>query len=816
MQRLLTDSTRAVLAERQRVVRQSAESTIPPSVTSGGAMVRRFVGSVGNPNQQGTQAGWTIVKGDTPSQMQSSGTTARTIGFEKNAVVMACVRLITNLVAAVPIEVYRKLTVQETQSQGGAGDVVLLPEHPAQKLFDTPYFSVSPHRFRQLIGVHWALYGNWFAALVREGATPGGDVQGTGLPMMMRLVHPERLMYVYLDAQTEEPILYDWRDRYGKRHRTLAMDMVHCADMTATDWIFGYPRAAAALLDIQTDNEASAYVRQVLHNDGTAGTVVMLESMISEDEARVLKERYYQRNVERGERGRTSFMSGVKDVKAIGFTLKDLEFPNLRQVSREDICAAFGVDPRMVGVGSATGSGDKGSLSGKQFLEARFRLIQESVIPQMRDFEATLNTWVMPEFGDVYCRFSRASLAELTEDETETWTRGTAAMAAGGITREEFRRTVGQPDKMDDTDTLYVPTLSQIMPVSEQFASHEASIANQNAKATALTQGANTGDAGNSGSGGDQKKLPSGKSDTTVRVIVSTPGDTSGGEVLQPLEQRKAALSTAVRQAAWDDKQAKAGKHEPRMQQAATLRFHLEREKVEKIVRAHAHGRALRAGIPDPNVNAALREIKELYRVPNGELTKAWEESFGPLIGEAVDTGGEDLSGAMGVDWDLRNPQVALAVKRRAKDLASSVGRTTADHITEAMSLAFDAGMSMSEMADLVASTAFGDSMTANRARTIARTESIGALNEGEYRAAKLSNVIATKEWLSQGDDRVRESHAEVDGEEVGLDETFSNGLMHPGDQDGDPEEVINCRCGVLYHGDSGDVDDDLADGDTE
>ena len=634
---------------------------------------------------------------------------------------------------------------------------------------------------------------------------------------MLRLVHPERLMYVWLDTQTEEPILYDWRDRYGYRHRTPAMDMIHCADMTASDWLFGYPRAAAALLDIGTDNEASNYVRQVVANDGTAGTVIMLEALVGEQEATNMRDRYYERNVQRGERGKTFFGAGIKDVKAIGFTLKDLEFPNLRQVAREDICACFGVDPRMVSVGSAVGSGDRGSLSGKQFLEARFRLIQETIIPMMHDFESTIDTQLTPEFGNVHARFSRAELAQLTEDETETWTRGTSAMVAGGISREEFRRLIGEPDKMDDTDTLYIPSLTKIVPVAEQFTASEQQTAMNDARMTALTQGANSGDGdpGKNGKGsvGKIEPGPSGKptpgdAEKGKRTILSTPGDVSGAEVLQPLQQigtgRKTVLPTEVRAAAWRSLQDKAEQHEPKMMQAASIHFRTEKEKVQKIVRVHAHGRALRAApaVPDPDMNAALREIKQLYRVPGGQFVEDWLSDFSDLISDAVDSGGQALSSTLGVNWDLSNPQVALAVKRRARNLAANVGRTTADQITAAVGMGFEAGMTMKELADFIGESVFSTDMTANRAATIARTESIGALNAGELAAAKSSKVVTTKEWLSQQDDRVRDSHADLDGVEIPVDDMFDNGCDHPGDENGDPEEVINCRCGLLFHTD--------------
>lgn len=58
-----------------------------------------------------------------------------------------------------------------------------------------------------------------------------------------------------------------------------------------------------------------------------------------------------------------------------------------------------------------------------------------------------------------------------------------------------------------------------------------------------------------------------------------------------------------------------------------------------------------------------------------------------------------------------------------------------------------------------------------------------------------------TKIWRSAGDNRVRDSHAHLDGTEIDIDGTFSNGLKRPKDPNGRPEEVCNCRCTLLWGG---------------
>ena len=79
-----------------------------------------------------------------------------------------------------------------------------------------------------------------------------------------------------------------------------------------------------------------------------------------------------------------------------------------------------------------------------------------------------------------------------------------------------------------------------------------------------------------------------------------------------------------------------------------------------------------------------------------------------------------------------------------------------------------------------------------------ARTMMTGAQNEGRQDSFERMDdmgVVVHKVWIATPDERTRESHFELDGEEVPYDEPFSNGLMYPGDPSGAPEEVYNCRC---------------------
>ena len=55
--------------------------------------------------------------------------------------------------------------------------------------------------------------------------------------------------------------------------------------------------------------------------------------------------------------------------------------------------------------------------------------------------------------------------------------------------------------------------------------------------------------------------------------------------------------------------------------------------------------------------------------------------------------------------------------------------------------------------------------------------------------------TVTEEEWIATNDKRTRHSHAIMDGETKGVNGKFSNGLEYPGDPNGAPAEVYNCRC---------------------
>lgn len=88
-------------------------------------------------------------------------------------------------------------------------------------------------------------------------------------------------------------------------------------------------------------------------------------------------------------------------------------------------------------------------------------------------------------------------------------------------------------------------------------------------------------------------------------------------------------------------------------------------------------------------------------------------------------------------------------------------------------------------------------SVSVRNARTAVTSAQNGGRQKGFEQAHDLG-IKFKKEWLSAHDGRVRDSHAHLDGVRVEYDEKFPNGLMYPGDPQGHPGEVYNCRCTLI------------------
>lgn len=174
-------------------------------------------------------------------------------------------------------------------------------------------------------------------------------------------------------------------------------------------------------------------------------------------------------------------------------------------------------------------------------------------------------------------------------------------------------------------------------------------------------------------------------------------------------------------------------------------------------------------------------------------------ELSAPAIQDALRDFGQFAadSVALGIAFDIHDPAVAKFLEEfgatRIKDL---VGTTTRQTLAKVLSEAVEEGLDFRKQVQAI--RAVFEKATTERARVIARTETVRAANFGAVEGMKQAG-IERKEWLSTVDDRTRDSHSAMGGQVVETDSVFTDPITgakarHPGEF-GIPEQDINCRC---------------------
>lgn len=177
----------------------------------------------------------------------------------------------------------------------------------------------------------------------------------------------------------------------------------------------------------------------------------------------------------------------------------------------------------------------------------------------------------------------------------------------------------------------------------------------------------------------------------------------------------------------------------------------------------------------------ALGEFTPLYQSELGDVTSATNDELGLDVAED-------------------EPDLVSLVSERAGLMASETSQTLVDGLGEAI----QEGMTEGEAVDAIRArltTVWDRAASSGRSVSVARTESAGFMNDAREVMFAASG-FEQREWITAGDEHVRESHAifgEKGPQPVGTNYMkFIGGqgrLEYPGDTEGPAGEVINCRC---------------------
>jgi len=198
------------------------------------------------------------------------------------------------------------------------------------------------------------------------------------------------------------------------------------------------------------------------------------------------------------------------------------------------------------------------------------------------------------------------------------------------------------------------------------------------------------------------------------------------------------------------------------------------------------------------SVKAIDQAVLELLMFDIAAYNKILGELSQPYLVAAFEVGIDSLKDALETTFDFTNVRAQLSLTKRIKAI-QGINETVREQLLNDFAPVLERGLregtAYEEIAGELADIARNKfNMAKSRARTIARTEINGAMNQARQ-DTMIESGIKKQEWVTSLDAIVRPSHALIDGQIRGLDELFDNGLLYPHDPAGDAAEVVNCRC---------------------
>lgn len=146
-------------------------------------------------------------------------------------------------------------------------------------------------------------------------------------------------------------------------------------------------------------------------------------------------------------------------------------------------------------------------------------------------------------------------------------------------------------------------------------------------------------------------------------------------------------------------------------------------------------------------------------------------------------------------------------VTKTAANEAELTGNTTNNEIETAINEA-QSSDDITSREDVVSfvNVKVGKDRASNRSKAIGLTVVHQALNWSTRTATdeitQELDLLMKKEWVTAGDSAVREAHIVANGQQRAINDPFlvdGEFLMEPGDPNGSPENIINCRCAMGF-----------------
>lgn len=578
-----------------------------------------------------------------------------------------------------------------------------------------------------------------------------------------------------MPAQTLKPIAGEHRRMIGYEFAgslspvTFAPDAVLFFRYWHPDFTpVGMSPLESARIQYETSFLAGRFNRQFYESNGSASGAFSIDgdANLKPGEIDAMKKQLYEQTKGPKNAFHPLLMQGVKFERR-GLTHQEMAFIETAGLTDSAICLVYGIPPSRQGIHSAKSSGSQSGGQSKDADEVRYWTFTQKKRSDLRD--AVVTKHLCRYWGpDVFAETDYSGVPAL-QDMYLTQVKALVIASGGPILSVNEAR-------------IPVPNLDPLPDPEHDEIREPKGVGS--ASSTATSDGMDdTGDNPDGTGEVDIKDEPKAESKAE-----SAPRRSRSELLEQRVAERRRSGATLARyrrrferaiRAFFTSQEAEAlGRLELAYQMAGF-------DTTRGIRFANGNGKRL-----DPSIN-----IDHLLGPDNEPDIDRLRQIFEDLI---VERGAEQLS-ELGVELEIALSEAfgKRYAERYAAELVSQINDTTRSRLTKALAEVIANSGTYHDAAAAVRS-AFDDRRA--NADTIARTEMIGAYNASSLEAARQSGVVTGKDWMSAEDELVRDTHKACESQGViGLEERFSNGLLFPGDPDGDAGEVCNCRCSLTF-----------------
>lgn len=281
------------------------------------------------PVDKAADAGYSFLFGRTISGKPVNERTAM-----QTTAVYACVRILAEAVASLPLHVY------EYQDDGGKKQV---HDHPLYYLLhDEPNQEMTSFVFRETLMSHLLIWGNAYAQIIRDGA---GRVLGLYplLPDKMDVQRDDRgnIYYVYSRNSDENPMFKEYGDI-----RLKAEDVLHIPGL-GFDGLIGYSPIAMAKNAVGMTLACEEYGASFFANGANPGGVLEHPGVLKDPS----KVRESWNSVYRGVNNahKIAVLEEGMKYQQIGIPPEEAQFLETRKFQINEIARLYRIPPHMVG-----------------------------------------------------------------------------------------------------------------------------------------------------------------------------------------------------------------------------------------------------------------------------------------------------------------------------------------------------------------------------------------------------------------------------------------------------------------------------------